>query len=92
MPMTPGSSDKVKQANFHEFRHGETFKKTAAKFGKDKALKQMQAVVLSQADKSQPPPAPQSGLSTKLGRPAPPNMPPKKMPMDKGIAQFHARK
>ncbi len=52
MPLLKGKSKKVMAENFHEFRHGKTFAKTAAKFGKGKALKQMEAVVLSTARKS----------------------------------------
>jgi hypothetical protein len=37
----------TKKQMFHEFRHGGTFKRTARKFGKAKAEKQMQAAVLS---------------------------------------------
>jgi hypothetical protein len=37
----------TKKQMFHEFRHGGTFKRTAAKSGKAKAEKQMQAAVLS---------------------------------------------
>ena len=36
-----------KKEMFHDFRHGKTFRKTASKFGKAKAEKQMQAAVLS---------------------------------------------
>lgn len=49
MPLLKGKSKATKKKNFHEFRHGKTFKKTAAKFGKQRALKQMQAVVLGAA-------------------------------------------
>jgi hypothetical protein len=42
MPMT-GS----REERFDEFRHGKTFKKTAAKYGRKKAQKQMIAAVLS---------------------------------------------
>lgn len=52
MPLKPGSSRAVKDQNFHEFRHGKTFAKTEAKFGKAKAEKQLQAVVLSEAAKA----------------------------------------
>ena len=52
MPMKRGTSKRVTEENFHEFRHGKTFKKTAAKFGKKRALKQMQAAVLSNKRKS----------------------------------------
>ena len=37
----------TKKQMFHEVRHGKTFKKTAAKKGKARAEKQMQAIVLS---------------------------------------------
>lgn len=36
-----------KSAMFHEVRHGKTFARTQRKFGKKKAEKQMQAIVLS---------------------------------------------
>ena len=49
MPLLKGKKNKDK--NFHEFRHGKRFARTAAKFGKKRALKQMQAVVLSTARK-----------------------------------------
>lgn len=51
-PLAEGSSKKVQDQNFYEFRHGKTFAKTEAKFGKTKAEKQLQAVVLSKADQS----------------------------------------
>jgi hypothetical protein len=44
MPLLKGKKNQRK--NFHEFRHGKTFARTAAKYGKRRALKQMQAVVL----------------------------------------------
>jgi hypothetical protein len=50
MPLLKGKKNKRK--NFHEFRRGKTFKRTAAKFGKKRALKQVQAVVLSEARKT----------------------------------------
>lgn len=49
MPLEKGNSKKTKENNFHEFRHGKTFKKTEKKFGKEKAEKQMEAVILSTA-------------------------------------------
>lgn len=52
MPMKKGTSRKTTEENFHEFRHGKTFKKTAARLGKKRALKQMQAAVLSNKRKS----------------------------------------
>ena len=35
MPLQPGKSKQVMDQNFHEFRHGQTFQKTAAKFGQE---------------------------------------------------------
>lgn len=52
MPMRRSSSDVATKENFHEFRHGKTFKRTAAKFGKGKARKQMIAAVLANKRKS----------------------------------------
>jgi hypothetical protein len=49
MPLTPGSSQTVKEKNFHEFRHGPTYARTRRKFGKKTANKQLAAVVLSNA-------------------------------------------
>jgi hypothetical protein len=37
----------TKKEMFHEVRHGKTFARTARKFGKKKAVKQMEAIVLS---------------------------------------------
>lgn len=45
MPLLRGR--KARKANFHELRHGKTFRRTAGKFGKQKALKQMVAIELS---------------------------------------------
>ena len=52
MPLLKGSSQQVEEQNFHEFRHGKTFAHTAAKFGKARAMAQMEAVVLKSAGKS----------------------------------------
>ena len=52
MPMQKGTSKRVTEDNFHEFRHGKTFKKTAARYGKEKARKQMIAAVLSNKRKA----------------------------------------
>ena len=52
MPMRKGTSKKVTQENFHEFRNGKTFRKTAAKHGSETAHKQMIAAVLSNKRKS----------------------------------------
>ena len=80
MPLQPGKSKAVQEQNFHEFRHGKTFKRTAAKFGKANAVKQMEEEVLGKARQRS---SPKSGLSTKLGRPAPSGGP--------GIGEFHSR-
>lgn len=37
----------TKKQMFHEVRHGKTFARTARKFGKKRAVKQMEAIVLS---------------------------------------------
>ena len=47
MPLIKSGSDKATEENFKEFRHGSKFKRTSAKFGKEKARKQMIAAVLS---------------------------------------------
>ena len=47
MPLERSASTRAKEKNFHEFRHGKTFARTAKKFGKKKAEKQMVAAVLS---------------------------------------------
>ncbi len=52
MPLLKGTSKKVVDENFHEFRHGKTFAHTEKKFGSAKAHKQLIAVVLSQERKS----------------------------------------
>lgn len=52
MPLKKGKSKSTLTKNFHEFRHGKTFRKTEKKFGKKRADKQMEAVVLSEARKS----------------------------------------
>ena len=50
--MKKGTSRRTTEENFHEFRHGKTFKRTAGKLGKEKAHKQMIAAVLSNKRKS----------------------------------------
>ena len=54
MPLKNGSSKKVVSSNISEFHKGNTFKKTAKKFGKAKANKQAIAVALHTAGKSKP--------------------------------------
>ena len=46
MPLKKGRSKKVVDRNFHELRHGKQYAKTARKFGKMKANKQMIAIIL----------------------------------------------
>ena len=52
MPMKRGTSKRTTEGNFHEFRHGKTFRRTAAKHGTEKARKQMIAAVLTNKRKS----------------------------------------
>ena len=52
MPLSKSGSDKATEENFKEFRHGSKFKRTASKFGVQKARKQMIAAVLSNKRKS----------------------------------------
>lgn len=52
MPMIKSASKRATEENFHDFRHGKTFKKTRSKFGKEKARKQMIAAVLANKRKS----------------------------------------
>jgi len=52
MPLAKGKSKHVIEKNFDEVRHGSTFKRTEKKYGKKKAVKQMQAIVLSTSRKS----------------------------------------
>jgi hypothetical protein len=46
MPLIKSSSKKATAENFHELRHGKTYKKTAKKHGKRRAQKQMVAIAL----------------------------------------------
>jgi hypothetical protein len=46
MPLAKGKSKKATEARFSEFRHGKTYAKTAKKFGKAKANRQLEAVAL----------------------------------------------
>jgi hypothetical protein len=52
MPLEKGTSKEATEANFHEVRHGNTYAKTKKKFGKQRANKQMVAIVLSNKRKS----------------------------------------
>jgi hypothetical protein len=46
MPLIKSDTQAATEDNFHELRHGKTFKKTAKKYGKTKARKQMVAIAL----------------------------------------------
>ena len=46
MPLIKRASKRALRKNFHELRHGPTFRTTAAKSGKKQAVKQMQAIAL----------------------------------------------
>lgn len=52
MPLKKGHSNKVIKKNFHELRHGKQYAKTARKHGKKTAQKQMIAIVMKTAGKS----------------------------------------
>jgi hypothetical protein len=45
MPLLKGRGNRKK--NFHELKHGKTYKHTLQKFGRKKANKQMTAIVLN---------------------------------------------
>jgi hypothetical protein len=47
MPMIRSKSPRATKANFHDFRHGKTFRRTARKFGPGRARKQMIAAVMA---------------------------------------------
>lgn len=53
MPLEKSGSSDALSANFHELRHGKTFKRTAKKYGKKRARKQMVAIALSNQRKYQ---------------------------------------
>jgi len=52
MPLKKGKSKATRKANFHELRHGKTLARTARKFGKGLARKQMIAIELKNERKS----------------------------------------
>lgn len=54
MPLQPGKSKAVKEANFHELKHGKQYAKTKKKHGASVANKQMVAEVLREAGESKP--------------------------------------
>lgn len=55
MPLKAGKSKAVVSQNIEEFHRGKTYRRTKAKFGKDKANKQAVAVALGKAGKSNRP-------------------------------------
>jgi hypothetical protein len=46
MPLEKSSSKAATERNFHEFRHGKTYRKTRKNHGKETARRQMIAAVL----------------------------------------------
>lgn len=46
MPLIKSDTESATESNFHELRHGKTFKRTSKKFGKKRARKQMIAIAL----------------------------------------------
>lgn len=46
MPLIKSDTQAATEDNFHELRHGKTFKKTKKKYGKKRAQKQMVAIAL----------------------------------------------
>lgn len=54
MPLKRGSSQKVIGFNIAELHTGNTYKRTAAKFGKDRANAQAVAIAMRQAGKARP--------------------------------------
>jgi hypothetical protein len=52
MPMRKSASKAATDENFHEFKHGETYRRTKKKFGEKVAHKQLVAAVLANKRKS----------------------------------------
>ena len=52
MPLLKGKSKSTRRKNFHELRYGKTFARTARKFGRLRALKQMIAIEMSNERKT----------------------------------------
>jgi len=52
MPMRLSDTQSATEDNFSEFRHGKTFRRTAKKYGRTRARKQMIAAVLSNKRKA----------------------------------------
>ena len=52
MPLVQSDTTAATEANFHHQRHGKKFRKTAKKYGKRRAQKQLVAIVLSNKRKA----------------------------------------
>jgi hypothetical protein len=53
MPLEKSDTQAATEENFDEVRHGKTFKRTAKKYGKKRAQKQMVAIVLKNKREAQ---------------------------------------
>lgn len=52
MPLIKSDTQAATEENFHDQRHGKEFRRTARKYGKKRARKQMIAIVLSNKRKA----------------------------------------
>ena len=52
MPLLQSDTQSATEDNFHELRHGKQFKRTARKYGKKRAQKQMVAITLKNKRKA----------------------------------------
>ena len=52
MPFEKSSSKAATERNFHDFRHGKTYRKTRSRHGKEAARRQVIAAVLSNKRKA----------------------------------------
>jgi hypothetical protein len=52
MPLQLSDTQAATEANFHHQRHGKKFRRTAKKYGKKRAQKQLVAIVLSNKRKA----------------------------------------
>jgi hypothetical protein len=52
MPLIQSDTQAATEANFHELRHGKTFRRTKKKYGKKRARKQMIAIALKNKRKA----------------------------------------
>lgn len=53
MPLIDSDTQNATRDNFHEVRHGKTYRRTSKKYGKKRARKQMIAIVLSNKRKAE---------------------------------------